>query len=283
MSAPVTITVLVDNYAPFPAGLTAEYGLSLLLEYRGVRVLFDTGLTGKPLIDSMRALGLRPEDVDMVFLSHRHVDHTGGLLEFLRAREGNPLLVISHTRLYEPSVAKLGGKIREIGFRFSEEDIRSLGGRLLLVREPLEIQPGIWVSGEIPRQWGPSHAEYLYRVQDGRLVEDKMDDDMSLYVDLGDGILAVTGCGHAGVENIVEHGEKLLGKPITALVGGLHLIASSKERILKVADYLASKKLGLLAPLHCTGTKAHWLFSEKLGSSYRLSGVGDVITLKNSG
>jgi hypothetical protein len=40
----------------------------------------------------------------------------------------------------------------------------------------------------------------------------------------GKGLVIVTGCGHAGVVNIIRHAQRLTGIPrLPALIGGLHL------------------------------------------------------------
>lgn len=275
----IKILVLVDNYVPRPQGLMGEYGLSLLLEKDGVRILYDTGSTGIPLISNMHVLGVDPTKMDYLFLSHRHLDHTGGVLKFLETRGGAPIPVISHTMLYESSIATLGGRTMEIGSGLKEGDLESRGGRPLFIQEPFELIHGVWVSGEIPREWGPSHTEYLFRLEGGRLVEDRMDDDMALYIDIGKGFLAITGCGHAGVENIMEYGEKLLGKPALGIVGGLHLVMSPPERVEKLVDYLISKDLKVIAPLHCTGPQPHWLLANRARDAYRPSGAGDLMEL----
>ena len=275
----VKVLVLVDNYVPRPQGLMGEYGLSLLVEKDGVRILYDTGSTGTPLIGNMHALGVDPTKVDYLFLSHRHFDHTGGALKFLDARGGAPIPIISHVMLYEPSIAMLGGRTRDIGSALKEGDLEAKGGRPLFVREPFELIRGVWVSGEIQREWGPSHTEHLFKLEGGRLVEDKMDDDMALYIEVDNGFLAITGCGHAGVENIMEHGKRLLGKPALGIVGGLHLIMSPLERVEELVNYLTSKDLRVIAPLHCTGPQPHWLLASKAGKAYRLAGTGDLIEL----
>jgi 7,8-dihydropterin-6-yl-methyl-4-(beta-D-ribofuranosyl)aminobenzene 5'-phosphate synthase len=85
--APVTITVLYDNHA-IRAGTRADWGFSCLIQGLEKTVLFDTGQNGDILLQNMRVLQVRPEDIDVVVLSHAHADHTGGLACLLASNPG---------------------------------------------------------------------------------------------------------------------------------------------------------------------------------------------------
>ena len=43
-------------------------------------ILFDTGLAGEGITTALAAAGYKPEDVDVVVLTHMHGDHIGGLM-----------------------------------------------------------------------------------------------------------------------------------------------------------------------------------------------------------
>ena len=78
----VTIITLYDNY-PWTEGLTTDWGFAALIEIDGTTILFDTGANGPTLLGNIDKLGLNPEAVDAVVLSHYHGDHTEGLFPFL--------------------------------------------------------------------------------------------------------------------------------------------------------------------------------------------------------
>lgn len=44
------------------------------------KILADTGL-GKKLFDNLSSLGVKPEDIDILLLTHMHGDHIGGMLK----------------------------------------------------------------------------------------------------------------------------------------------------------------------------------------------------------
>ncbi len=276
----VRVTVLVDNAAPLPTRMIAEYGFAALVEdlESGVRVLFDTGSLGIALEHNLRVAGFDPSTIDFLVLSHRHYDHTGGLKKFLELRGGEPLTVIAHPDLFVPAYARiraLGGVLRDIGLPFTRSELEDMGARFLLSREPVHITDRLIVSGEIPREWGSSHTWGMLRLENGRLVEDNMNDDIALYALSSKGLLAITGCGHAGVENIVEYGQKLTKtERLAGLIGGLHLLGAPRERMEQVISYLAMKKPALLAAGHCTGPIVQGPLALSLGEAYRLGGVG---------
>jgi 7,8-dihydropterin-6-yl-methyl-4-(beta-D-ribofuranosyl)aminobenzene 5'-phosphate synthase len=71
-----SLTVVIDNRAR--EGFRSCWGLSLLLA-GDMTVLFDAGPSGDDLLHNLALCGQKPEDIDVFFLSHSHVDHSGGL------------------------------------------------------------------------------------------------------------------------------------------------------------------------------------------------------------
>jgi 7,8-dihydropterin-6-yl-methyl-4-(beta-D-ribofuranosyl)aminobenzene 5'-phosphate synthase len=272
----VRIHILVDNSIPLPTKMLGEYGFAALIEdlEHDRRILFDTGSTGKPLLHNLSVLGIDPDNIDYIVLSHRHYDHTGGLKAFLEKRTTG-ITIISHPDLFVPAYTNvLGGVLRDIGLPFTRSQLESMGARFLFTREPVQITPSIKTLGEIPRNSGPSHTNGMLRVtEEGKLKQDELPDDTGLAILTDKGAIVVTGCGHSGVENILTHASKLFGQ-IHGLIGGLHLLGASEARIKEVASYLSTKNLGLLAAGHCTGPLAQWLLMNAAPNAYRIGGVG---------
>ena len=76
------VTALMENMAG-RGELACEHGLSLLVEYRGKRVLMDCGQSGL-FLENARALGISLEGLDAVVLSHSHYDHALGYPELVK-------------------------------------------------------------------------------------------------------------------------------------------------------------------------------------------------------
>ena len=75
-------TIIYDNTA-FRNDLRADWGFAALVEAKGKKILFDTGASGSILLENMGKLGIAPDGISDVFISHAHFDHTGGLWAFL--------------------------------------------------------------------------------------------------------------------------------------------------------------------------------------------------------
>jgi glyoxylase-like metal-dependent hydrolase (beta-lactamase superfamily II) len=85
-------TIPNENWQPYESHLTADHHVqfnlgSFLIRSDGRTILVDTGMGPKPadapetpwgkLMDDFRAHGLRPDDIDMVVMTHLHRDHVG--------------------------------------------------------------------------------------------------------------------------------------------------------------------------------------------------------------
>lgn len=103
---PITLTVVYDNNA-FDARLRTAWGFACWIEIDGLSVLFDTGGDGPTLLGNLAALGLDPQEIDIVVLSHEHDDHTGGLQVLLDAND--------HLAVYMPRAfpESLKARVRE--------------------------------------------------------------------------------------------------------------------------------------------------------------------------
>jgi phosphoribosyl 1,2-cyclic phosphodiesterase len=63
---------------------SGSQGNALLVECGRVRLLVDAGLHVDELEARLRAIGVRPKDIDYLFLTHRHKDHIRGSTELCR-------------------------------------------------------------------------------------------------------------------------------------------------------------------------------------------------------
>ena len=98
------IVTLMENTSCLET-LTCEHGLSLYLETRGYKILFDAGQSSA-FAENAKKLGINLDQVDFVVLSHGHYDHGGGLGKFLECNQTAPVYVSSHA--FEPHYSQNG-------------------------------------------------------------------------------------------------------------------------------------------------------------------------------
>lgn len=82
------LTILFENHAGYRKRLLGHHGFSALVDHKGEKVLVDTETDGEVLLHNMEALKISPNDIDAIFITHGHYDHTGGVRAFLEARKG---------------------------------------------------------------------------------------------------------------------------------------------------------------------------------------------------
>lgn len=78
----MTVTVIYDNRCANP-DLQEGWGFSVLVDFEGKKILFDTGGYPKAFFSNVDKLGIRLDQVTHVLFSHRHWDHMAGYDEVL--------------------------------------------------------------------------------------------------------------------------------------------------------------------------------------------------------
>jgi 7,8-dihydropterin-6-yl-methyl-4-(beta-D-ribofuranosyl)aminobenzene 5'-phosphate synthase len=240
--ATATLTILFDNYPGLP-GLQSLWGFAALIRTPTRTILFDTGSNGRVLLKNMRALEIDPGALDMVFLSHTHWDHIGGLDSVL---ELNPTTTLV---------------IHEGFSKHLIRDLEGICGELIVVGpNSRELAPGIHSTGMLAAD-PPEQA---------------------LVLDLGASLAVIGGCAHPGIEQFVEESQALSGKPMRWAVGGFHLMDSDEPAIARAIAALRRSGVVKVVPTHCTGDAAKAAFRQAYGADFIEGGVGRQIELTES-
>ena len=263
----VEVIILVDDYSGYEVrGLVGQHGISVLMKAvvdgEVSKVIFDVGQDFRVIKYNVRLLNENLNDVGVVVLSHRHYDHTGGLLGLLKHIK-HTVPIVAHPDITKPNIYIGDGQVKLlIGLPFNISEVDKYGGQLLLTKSVLEVAPGIYFLGEIPRVISfEGVPKGFYTLDEGELVRDELRDDTALAVKVrGLGLVVISGCSHSGIVNIVRYTAEVLKDKPYAVIGGLHLIDADEERIKKTIDGL--KKLGVKEVYvgHCTGLRAEYEF-----------------------
>jgi 7,8-dihydropterin-6-yl-methyl-4-(beta-D-ribofuranosyl)aminobenzene 5'-phosphate synthase len=88
-------------------------------------------------------------------------------------------------------------------------------------------------------------------------MPDSLDDDQAIFFETLQGLVIVLGCAHSGVINTLRYIDELSGgKPIHAVIGGMHLVQASPERISRTIEEFRRMNVQWFMPGHCTGMAA---------------------------
>jgi len=248
-AAGVTITILYDNNE-YDERLETAWGFSCLVELPPASggagevektILFDTGGDSAMLLRNMRTLGIDPQDVDVVVISHIHYDHVGGLAGFL---EENHAVTVYLPECLPESI---------------KETVRKAGAELIEVRQPVKICEHVYSTGEL-----------------GDLIKEQ-----SLVIETGQGLVVITGCAHPGIVNVVREAKDLLGGDVHLVLGGFHLCWMNVLQVGSVIKGVKNEGVEQVAPCHCSGDLARSTFEKVYGDDFILVGVGSRLEVRD--
>jgi len=279
----VKVTILVED-ATLKRGLLAEHGLSVLLKTKyidgsGITLLLDTGATGTVLLHNAEKLSVSLRNIDAVILSHGHYDHTGGLLKLLEHINGR-IPIVAHPDAFKQKY-HVKKKIEHVGIPYNVNELLNKGAIISQTINPFKLSEAIFTTGQVERttEFEETPKSYYY-INKNKFERDFLLDDQALVIKHVDGLIIVTGCSHSGIVNILMHAQKIANeKDVYAIIGGLHLIGASEERINKTVDFIHTIAPRIVAACHCTGFKAQKQLSDKLKDSFKEIHCGDTLIL----
>jgi 7,8-dihydropterin-6-yl-methyl-4-(beta-D-ribofuranosyl)aminobenzene 5'-phosphate synthase len=105
-------------------GLRSDWGFACLITTERERILFDTGANGAILLENMKILNIKPEDIDKIVISHEHSDHNGGL-------------------------SALVSNMKNIDVYRLARDINDKKTTSIFPEIPESISKGVWTTGKI--------------------------------------------------------------------------------------------------------------------------------------
>jgi 7,8-dihydropterin-6-yl-methyl-4-(beta-D-ribofuranosyl)aminobenzene 5'-phosphate synthase len=234
----LSVLIIYDNYF-HTSGMESDWGYSILIKGLDKTILFDTGTKPKIFESNFKKLGIDANDIDEVFISHNHGDHTGGLGKILSM---NPDIKVVVPETFEKSF-----------FRIPETTSSSVE----LISGPVEICNDLYSSGilgtKIPEQ--------------------------ALVLNTSKGLVIMTGCSHPGIIRMLEEIKATFGKDIYFVFGGFHLMRHSENEISDIIEEMKGMGIKKCGATHCTGKDQIEQFRMAFGENFVELGVGNTIVI----
>jgi len=261
-----------------------EWGYAALIEVDNKKILFDTGNRPDTVLQNAEDLKIDLSEVEDVILSHNHGDHTGGLLKLHSVLSLKNPNALKRIHVGKGIFSKRHNRSNHI--IALRDKLKAKGVEFIIYDKQQELFPGVWLTGPVERihserNWGGNGKI----VTSNGLIEDNIPEDLSLVVDTKQGFVLVSGCGHAGVINTMEHINNHIhpGK-ITTAIGGFHLVSANDEHLAWTAAKMQSFGLTNLIGAHCTGVDALYSIRTLLKSDRKhmvVGSVGDQFDIKS--
>lgn len=214
------------NWHVADGGLKGEAGVAYLVRTDRNTLLFDFGFNREqespsPLEHNMLRLGVGFDEIDTLFLSHRHPDHSGGSHW---SKEGSFSLGTEQVDLGDKRI-------------FAPIGIHYPGAQVTTVEGPRLLGDGLASIGPIRRQLANGPV-----------------DEQALAINVaGRGIVLLVGCGHQRLERIIERTERLFDQPIHGIIGDLHYpLPEGRLKLFGInLQHRLASGTGPLSPMTC--------------------------------
>lgn len=224
------------------------------------RILLDTGWSTAWMDEVYRRQGvdamLQRGEIDLMVLSHWHLDHFWGIESTLKHDPRLPLYAPSTWSATDQALLKERARI----------EVRDRDERPVLL-----CKNDVPHEGELTLTTGEGEGgEGIYRLLPGvalRMFDASMllqvRGENVLYVNVRDkGIVTVTGCGHPGIMSLLGFARDRFEAPgLYGCYGGLHLsiFDTWKPEFDAIIDEVKALGMAKMGCNHCTG----WMWAEK--------------------
>ena len=272
------IAILLEN-SSIDSRYKSKHGLSIFIKFHDLNILLDTGPDRNFFLNAKK-MNLDLAKVEMLFLSHAHYDHTGGLNEFLKLNNNAAVYIMDSINSKYYSNRKFFNI--SIGLKLKRKN----SGRITQLEK--DFNPGnniYFLKNTILCNQKPASNRTLMKEVDRKLKADAFDHEGILVFDDNGELAIFNSCSHNGLLNIIKTAEeKIPNKKIKAYVGGLHL-SNPKTQEHESDEYLdvligeLKKKEITVYTGHCTGKYAFDYLKSALKENIQKISTGMLIGL----
>ena len=255
------ITVLAENTAC--EGFACEHGLSLFVETKGKKLLFDFGQT-EAFAENAEKLGIDLSEADVAVLSHGHYDHSGGLERFLQLNKTAPVYISRYA--FRPHFNADG---KDIGVA---AELRG-NDRLILTQDRMDLGGDMTLLS--CNDLGRPYPTDAYGLKEYDRPDEFLHEQYLLVEENGKRIV-LSGCSHKGILNIAGWLQP------DVLIGGFHFMKLDPETDREILKDAAEKLLQTGAVYytgHCTGAAQYDYLKTIMGDRLQPLSTGMSIEL----
>lgn len=254
-----------------------EHGLSFFIETKEHKLLVDCGQSSA-FLENAKILGVDLKEVDNVFLSHGHYDHSGGILPFVQMNSKADIYMQKKALL--PYYHKTEQEERYIGI---DPAISKLS-QIKLINGDLKIDEELTLFSNVTGRtlWPKGNLE-LKKKSGDKFVQDMFDHEQYLVITEGNKRVLFSGCAHNGILNILAHYFDLYCAYPDAVVSGFHM---KKKDYTPEDDVLITETANKLCTMstqfytgHCTGEYAFAIMKKIMGDQLTYVHSGDELVL----
>jgi 7,8-dihydropterin-6-yl-methyl-4-(beta-D-ribofuranosyl)aminobenzene 5'-phosphate synthase len=242
-----------------------ESGLAVIVETPSEKFLLDTGNSDLFLKNS-QTLGVNPDELDTIIITHGHGDHTNGL-QYLSGDKRVIMHPLGFNRRYSLRQQKF------VGTPLTQEEM-SAKFDLVLMKEPLKVYDDVYFLGEIPRKF-PEEENISTALDSDCKIKDPTLDDSGIAIVTEKGLVVMSGCGHAGIMNTCEYAKQVTGiDKIYAVFGGFHLVTPTmgaktweqlEPRVINTIKYMKEQNIEKFYLGHCVHEPVYSMFEAEFG------------------
>jgi Metal-dependent hydrolases of the beta-lactamase superfamily II len=259
------IIALVENYSV--GHLKAKHGLSLYIETKHHKILFDLG-PDKTLFSNAAKLNIDLTEIDTVIISHGHLDHGGALADFLKINSTAKIFV--QRTAFDKYYTKFGPFKIDVG----------LDKTIMTHSQIILLDGNYQIDQELELFTVNTNDDFYSPINNAMFTafgKDVFLHEQNLIIH-GQTDTLILGCGHKGIVNILENAKQY---NIKLCVGGYHLfnpitkMSVSTKLLDKIANELRKYEIEFYT-CHCTGKKAYHYLANQLKNVHYLA-CGEMI------
>jgi 7,8-dihydropterin-6-yl-methyl-4-(beta-D-ribofuranosyl)aminobenzene 5'-phosphate synthase len=271
------ITFIYGDREAEVKGCKPAWGMSTLIEFDGMKILFNFG--GDPVIfkNNLDALSVDVADIDLVVVSHRHWEMVEGIGVVLSANTGVPVYVTDD--LLEDYASYMTHDLGKYAWRPEwESNLYGMSDYLWVTRNILLMK-----IRSSPGKGGPTGIEEIHIALLTR-----------------EGLIIAQGCGHPEILDILDETTSYTDEERVSLIfGGTRLLRPGKivklpgksgsmevhshgytdKEVSEIARELRKSGVQRIIPTHCTGEHVEKTFKRIFGDGYIYQRLGTVITV----